>query len=86
VTRPTKKVASTRSPAAPQKRSFKIAGHATSISLEAAFWDALRVAAARRQMSVVGLVAEIDQSRGGSNLSSAVRVWLLNDVRQNAPS
>lgn len=67
-------------PARPVKRSFKIAGHATSISLEAAFWDALQAAAVREGLSVAGLVAAIDAGRGPTNLSSAVRVWLLTDA------
>jgi predicted DNA-binding ribbon-helix-helix protein len=61
------------------KRSLTIAGHRTSLSLEPEFWEALRGAAAVRQVSVAELVSEIDQSRGERNLSSAVRVWLLKD-------
>lgn len=66
----------------PAKRSFSIAGHRTSISLEPDFWDALKEAAAERRMSVAALVAEIDRSRGATNLSSAVRVWLLHEARR----
>ena len=69
--------------ARPIKRSFRIAGHATSISLEAAFWDLLKEAAAARSMSLAQLVAEIDAGRGATNLSSAVRVWLLAYARSN---
>jgi predicted DNA-binding ribbon-helix-helix protein len=61
----------------PQKRSFNIAGHKTSISLEAPFWDALREAAAVERIPLARLVARIDEGRGDTNLSSAVRVWLL---------
>lgn len=68
--------------ARPIKRSFTIAGHATSISLEAAFWEALKRAAAGRNMPVARLVAEIDSHRGDTNLSSAVRVWILTDLQQ----
>lgn len=68
--------------ARPIKRSFTIAGHATSISLEAAFWDALKGAAASRNIAVARLVAEIDSKRGDTNLSSAVRVWILTDLQQ----
>lgn len=68
--------------ARPIKRSFTIAGHATSISLEAAFWDALKTAAAQRNVPVARLVAEIDTKRGDTNLSSAVRVWILTDLQQ----
>jgi predicted DNA-binding ribbon-helix-helix protein len=63
------------------KRSLTIAGHRTSLSLEAEFWEALREEAARRKLSVAALVTEIDQSRGTRNLSSAVRVWLLQAGR-----
>jgi predicted DNA-binding ribbon-helix-helix protein len=69
--------------ARPVKRSFTIAGHKTSISLEAAFWDALREAASRDRVSLAGLVQKIDETRGRAGLSSAVRVWLLADARRN---
>lgn len=68
--------------ARPVKRSFTIAGHATSISLEAAFWEALKRAAHDRRLPVARLVAEIDSQRGDTNLSSAVRVWILTDLQQ----
>ena len=62
------------------KRSLSIAGHRTSLSLEPEFWEALRIAAARRGVPVAQLVSEIDSTRGASNLSSAVRVWLLAEA------
>lgn len=65
----------------PLKRSFRIAGHATSISLEAPFWDLFREAAVARDMPLAQLIAEIDEGRGATNLSSAVRVWLLAYAR-----
>lgn len=68
----------------PVKRSFNIAGHRTSISLEAEFWTALKDAAAREGMSLTQLVAHIDSGRNGAGLSSAVRVWLLAYHRSNA--
>jgi len=68
--------------ARPIKRSFTIAGHATSISLEAAFKEALKRAASTRNMPVARLVSEIDSHRGDTNLSSAVRVWILTDLQQ----
>lgn len=67
-----------------KKRSLSIAGHRTSISLEQAFWDALKALAARREISVAALVAEIDAARGQANLSSALRVALLQDARSRA--
>jgi len=63
------------------KHSVRIAGHATSLSLEAAFWDALRALASRRGMSVNALVAAIDAERRG-NLSSAVRLFVLESCRR----
>jgi predicted DNA-binding ribbon-helix-helix protein len=67
----------------PVKRSFTIGGHRTSISLEAPFWDALKAAAARENLPLARLIANIDEERGGSGLSSAVRVWLLAYYRNN---
>lgn len=67
--------------ARPVKRSFSIRGHRTSISLEEPFWEALKEAAARERMPLAALIARIDESRGTAGLSSAVRVWILEDVR-----
>ena len=70
----------------PVKRSVMIAGHATSISLEPVFWDALRDAAADEGLPLNALVARIDAERveaaGPSNLASAIRVWLFERVRR----
>ena len=63
------------------KRSVRIAGHPTSISLEAPFWDALREIAAHRRLSVNALVAAIDAERPG-NLSSAIRLFVLESCRR----
>lgn len=65
----------------PVKRSFSIRGHRTSISLEQPFWEALKSAAARERISLASLIARIDESRGAAGLSSAVRVWILEDAR-----
>ena len=64
------------------KRSVMIAGHRTSVSLEAPFWDGLRDAAARRGLSVQALVGQIDAGRGAQNLSSAIRVFVLAAARE----
>ncbi|MGH6988941.1 MAG: ribbon-helix-helix domain-containing protein [Stellaceae bacterium] len=63
-----------------QKRSVTIAGHATSVSLEAEFWSALQALARRRGRSLAALIAEIDGERGG-NLSSALRLRILEGYR-----
>lgn len=62
------------------KRSVRVAGHATSISLEAEFWRALCDIAAARGVSVNALVATIDAAREG-NLSSAIRLFVLRGAR-----
>lgn len=70
------------------KRSVRIAGHPTSLSMEDAFWDALKEIAQARGASLNALIAEIDAARAehadGGNLSSAVRVWVLNWYRARA--
>jgi predicted DNA-binding ribbon-helix-helix protein len=66
-----------------RKRSVKIAGHSTSLSMEGIFWDALKEVAAQRGLSLNVLIEEIDRGRG-TNLSSAVRVYLLNHFRAAA--
>jgi predicted DNA-binding ribbon-helix-helix protein len=67
--------------APPTKRSVLISGHATSISLEPAFWSALEEAARERGCPVNALVAEIDAERLHAsrppNLTSAIRQWLF---------
>ena len=67
--------------AAVLKRSLTIAGHRTSISLEDAFWRGLREAAEVRGLAVAALVAEVDRTRGAANLSSALRVHVLDVYR-----
>jgi predicted DNA-binding ribbon-helix-helix protein len=76
--------------AGPVKRSIMIAGHATSISLEPIFWDALRTAAEEESLPLNALVARIDAVRieapNPPNLASAIRVWLferLAGLREN---
>jgi predicted DNA-binding ribbon-helix-helix protein len=66
------------------KRSITIAGHRTSISLEEEFWDELRRAAARDNITIAALIASIDGARGKRNLSSAIRVWLLQRLQGEA--
>ncbi|HEY8380679.1 MAG TPA: ribbon-helix-helix domain-containing protein [Microvirga sp.] len=63
------------------KRSVSIARHRTSISLEEPFWEALRKIARERGLSVQALIGEIDAGRAEQNLSSAIRVYVLDAVR-----
>jgi predicted DNA-binding ribbon-helix-helix protein len=64
----------------PLKRSLRIAGHRTSLSLEPQFWDLVRIAAQARNKSIAALIGEIDRTRGDTSLSSAVRIFVLNEA------
>ena len=66
------------------KRSIVIAGHKTSVSIEDAFWTALKDIAASRGATVAELVAAIDAGRQHDNLSSAVRLFVLDHFRAAA--
>jgi predicted DNA-binding ribbon-helix-helix protein len=68
----------------PEKRSFTISGHRTSISLETAFWDALKAIAKEEKTSAAALIGRVDEVRGKAGLSSAVRVWILKHYRERA--
>ncbi|WP_112662558.1 ribbon-helix-helix domain-containing protein [Microvirga flavescens] len=63
------------------KRSLSIAGHRTSVSLEEPFWEELRSIAQKRSLSIQALVQSIDAGRGEQNLSSAIRVFILQVLR-----
>lgn len=65
-----------------KKRSVRIAGHATSISLEEEFWDALKDIAKHHGKSASTLISEIDEGRGEVNLSSALRLFILRDMQR----
>jgi len=60
------------------KRSIAIAGHKTSVSLEDAFWKTLKEIAHRRHLTLSELVAAIDSERQRGNLSSAIRLFVLD--------
>ncbi len=62
------------------KRSVRIAGHATSLSLEEEFWRELRFVANNRKISLNRLIASVDSTRAG-NLSSALRIFVLDCYR-----
>ena len=64
-----------------RKRSVRIAGHRTSVSLEDAFWRELAEIARRRGQSINAVIAAIDEGRD-NNLSSAIRVFVLEEVRR----
>ncbi len=68
-----------------KKRSVEIAGHRTSLSLEEAFWRALKRIAAQDGVSINRLIERIDRERAG-NLSSAVRIYVLERLEAEAES
>lgn len=63
-----------------KKRSVRIAGHSTSLSLEPEFWAELKRLAKKESLSLNRLVARIDKQRAG-NLSSALRLYVLRAVK-----
>ena len=65
------------------KRSIVIAGHKTSVSLEDAFWQGLKEIADERSMTLSDLVSSIDTDRRHGNLSSAIRLFVLDHYRSN---
>ncbi|MFB2550795.1 ribbon-helix-helix domain-containing protein [Ensifer soli] len=68
-----------------RKHSATLHGHRTSISLEEAFWSELRRLAAERAMPLARLIAEVDDKRAaGANLSSALRLHVLDALRGEA--
>ena len=67
-----------------KKLSVSLSGHQTSISLENEFIDALQKIAAAQGRSTASIISEIDAARdANTNLSSAVRVWVLRHVMKN---
>lgn len=67
-----------------RKRSLTIAGHRTSIALEDEFWDALEQMAADKSLSLPALIAQIDTGRTSTNLSSSIRVYILNHFKNRS--
>jgi predicted DNA-binding ribbon-helix-helix protein len=67
------------------KRSIVIAGHKTSVSLEDAFWKCLKEIASGRDVTLSDLVATIDSERRHGNLSSAIRLFVLDHYRTQTP-
>jgi predicted DNA-binding ribbon-helix-helix protein len=68
------------------KRSIVVGGHKTSVSLEEAFWTAMKEIAAGRRLTMSDLVGEIDKNRQQNNLSSAIRLHALAHYRALGPA
>lgn len=67
------------------KRSILICGHGTSISIENEFWDELKAIASSKNTSITKLIEEIDKTRTG-NLSSAIRLYILKELKTKIPN
>jgi predicted DNA-binding ribbon-helix-helix protein len=68
------------------KRTITIDGHKTSVTLEDEFWIGLREIARRKNATLRSLITQIDDTRERNNLSSAIRVFVLNHFRARAYS
>ena len=68
------------------KRSIVIGGHKTSVSLEEPFWLGLKEIAQDQRMTLSTMVGNIDTKRRQGNLSSAIRLFVLDSVRGRTPS
>lgn len=65
-----------------KKRSLTIAGHRTSVALEQEFWDEIDALATAQSLTLTQLVEEIDQGRQTKNLASALRLAVLEALKQ----
>jgi predicted DNA-binding ribbon-helix-helix protein len=63
------------------KRSVIIAGHKTSVSLEDAFWSGLKEISSERHMTLSESISAIDSQKQHTNLSSAIRLFVLDFYR-----
>jgi len=72
----------TVTPSGLHRRTVTVSGHRTSVALEPVFWDEVTAIARERHTSLSALISEIDVSRAG-NLSSAIRVYVVNQLRDS---
>ena len=63
------------------KRSIVVSGHKTSVSLEDAFWTGIKEIASGRNITLSDLVTAVDSERQQGNLSSAIRLFVLDFYR-----
>ena len=64
------------------KRSVTLNGHATSVSLEDPFWEELKRMADEAGLPLAGMIEQVDRQRGAANLSSALRLAVLDDLKR----
>ena len=70
----------------PVKRSLTLRGHRTSVSLEDPFWRAFRDITEADRMTINGCAAQIDEARGDVGLASAIRLFVLKRLQDQAAS
>jgi len=75
----------THAPSSVRKRSVTLDGHKTSVSVEDDFWVALAEIAEQRRMTMASLIEAIDRDRLSTNLSSAIRLFVLCEARGGKP-
>lgn len=68
-------------PSAIRKHSVTLHGHKTSVTVEDDFWASLTEIAERRRVTIASLIEAIDRDRLSTNLSSGIRLFVLNEVR-----
>jgi predicted DNA-binding ribbon-helix-helix protein len=68
------------------KRSIVVGGHKTSVSLEEAFWNGMKEISGQRSMTLSEMVGEIDTNRHQGNLSSAIRLFVLDYFKNRSGS
>lgn len=61
------------------KKSFRLAGHSTSVALEPEFWAVLEAQAKASGLPLAALIGQVDLTRAGRNLASALRVFVLQN-------
>ncbi|TLP48458.1 aryl-sulfate sulfotransferase [Cohaesibacter sp. CAU 1516] len=69
-----------------KKHSVTISGHRTSISLEDEFWTGLKEIADHRNKALADIIRQIDKDRGNHNLSSAIRIAVLDHYKSRIPT
>jgi predicted DNA-binding ribbon-helix-helix protein len=74
-----------RSPTATKRTIYFPGGRKRSVALEDAFWEGLKEIAQRRRMTVSDLIGEINAQRRRDNLSSALRLYVLEFYRSQIP-
>ena len=63
------------------KRTVKIDGHITSVFLETEFWEEILKLSKKENTTPDKIISKIDKNKSTSNLSSAIRLYVLNNLK-----